>query len=219
MPASVWSAVSWIALALALFALAFLWSAFGALRHARLLKLSGTLTAALLLLSVAALLGTLAVATRGYQTLTREEVAATVELQPEGPQRFRVRLRTPDGNAKEFQLAGDEFYVDAHILKWKPLANFIGLHTAYELDRVTGRYRELNDERAAPRTVYGLAQKKPADLFALRQRYTVLAPLLDVEYGSATFVPADRPQVLEVRVSTTGLLIRPVDGGSEKTER
>ena len=219
MPVTVWSAVSWIALALALFALAFLWSALGALRHARLLKLSGTLAAALLLLTLAALLGTLAVATRGYQALTHEETAATVELQPHGPQRFQVRVRMPDGDVKEFQLAGDEFYVDAHILKWKPFANVIGLRTAYELDRVTGRYRQLSDERAAPRTVYGLAQDKPADLFALRQRYSVLAPLLDVEYGSATFVPADRPQVLEVRVSTTGLLIRPAEGVSEKTER
>lgn len=210
MTTTAWSAVSWIALALALFALAFLWSALGALRHARFLKLTGTLTTGLLLLTLAALLGTLVLATQGYQALTHEEVAATVELQPDGPQRFRVRVRTPDGQAKEFQLAGDEFYVDAHILKWKRFANVIGLHTAYELDRVTGRYRELSDERAAPRTVHGLAHDKPVDLFALRQRYTLLAPLLDVEYGSATFVPADRPQTLEVRVSTTGLLIRPM---------
>lgn len=210
MTTTAWSAVSWIALALALFALAFLWSALGALRHARFLKLTGTLTTGLLLLTLAALLGTLVLATQGYQALTHEEVAATVELQPDGPQRFRVRVRTPDGQAKEFQLAGDEFYVDAHILKWKPFANVIGLHTAYELDRVTGRYRQLSDERAAPRTVHGLAHDKPVDLFALRQRYTLLAPLLDVEYGSATFVPADRPQTLEVRVSTTGLLIRPM---------
>jgi hypothetical protein len=38
----------------------------------------------------------------------------------------------------------------------------------------------------------------------------MLAPLLDVEYGSATFVHADRPALFEIRVSTTGLLIREV---------
>jgi len=37
----------------------------------------------------------------------------------------------------------------------------------------------------------------------------VLAPLVDAEYGSATFVAAGRPAQFEVRVSTTGLLIRP----------
>lgn len=206
---TLWSIVSWAALAFVLASLLFLWSALRALRHARLLKLGGALTAALLLFALAALLGTLALATRGYQALTREDVAAIVDVEPDGAQRFRVRLRTADGQAKEFQLSGDEFYIDAHILKWKPVANIIGLHTAYELDRVAGRYRQLEHERTAPRTVYGLAQDKPVDLFALRQRYTLLAPLLDAEYGSATFVPADRRQRLEVRVSTSGLLIRP----------
>ena len=46
------------------------------------------------------------------------------------------------------------------------------------------------------------------DLFGLRRRYAFLAPLLDAEYGSGTFVPVTRPAAFEVRVSTTGLLIR-----------
>jgi hypothetical protein len=46
------------------------------------------------------------------------------------------------------------------------------------------------------------------DLFSLRQRYTLLSPLLDADYGSATFAAADSPVQYEVRVSTTGLLIR-----------
>jgi hypothetical protein len=46
------------------------------------------------------------------------------------------------------------------------------------------------------------------DLFKLRHRSAWLAPLFDAEYGSASFVPVDRPMDLEVRVSTTGLLIR-----------
>jgi hypothetical protein len=46
------------------------------------------------------------------------------------------------------------------------------------------------------------------DLFALRKRSGWLGPLYDAEYGSASFVPVDRPMELEVRVSTTGLLLR-----------
>jgi hypothetical protein len=34
--------------------------------------------------------------------------------------------------------------------------------------------------------------------------------VVDAEYGSATFIAADRPALFEVRVSTTGLLIREV---------
>jgi hypothetical protein len=42
----------------------------------------------------------------------------------------------------------------------------------------------------------------------LRRRYVVLAPLVDAEYGSASFVAVTRPAELDVRVSTSGLLIR-----------
>src|SRR5207245_9850808 len=97
---------------------------------------------------------------------------------------------------------------DAHILKWKPLANLHGLHTAYELDRIAGRYRAIEQERSAVRTVQSLGRERPVDLFGLRQRYEFLAPLLDAEYGSATFVPVTRPAALELRVETRGRVMR-----------
>jgi len=58
------------------------------------------------------------------------------------------------------------------------------------------------------RTVHALGAHKPIDLFNLRRRYTFLAPLLDAEYGSALFVPGTEPAELDVRFSTTGVLIR-----------
>ena len=167
----------------------------------------------LLLLASGALLLTLGVATRGYQTFTREEVAARVMVSPTGSQRFIAEFRFPDGQEARFALAGDQIYVDAHILKWKPMANFFGLHTAYEFDRVAGRYVDLVQEQARPRTVYSLADNTPVNIFSLRQRYALLAPLLDADYGSGTFGLANRPITFEVRVSTTGLLIREVPSG------
>ncbi len=177
------------------------------------------LTLAFCLLCFAALLCTVAVATRGYRALTREEVAAVVRVEPSGSQSFSARFQFPDGREARFNLAGDQLYVDAHILKWKPLANFLGLHTAFELDRVTGRYMKLEDETNRPRTVFSLATHKLLDLFTLRQRYLFLSPLLDAEYGSATFMMAQTPAIYEVRVSTTGLLIRPIEVAPAATRK
>jgi len=144
----------------------------------------------------------------GYSALTQEAVAARITVTPRGEQRFDAHVRFAGGREARYSLAGDEIYVDAHILKWTPAANLLGLHTAYELDRIAGRYRRIEDERSALRTVHPLGAERPVDLFELRRRHAWLAPLLDAEYGSATFVPADHPAELEVRVSTTGLLIR-----------
>jgi hypothetical protein len=164
--------------------------------------------AGLLLLALGTLAGTISVGMMGYRALTREDVAANIAVKPTGKQRFMATFRFPDGRESTYELAGDEIYVDAHILKWHPYANLIGLHTAYEIDRVAGRYHAVKDEREAVRTVHALARDKPVDLYALGRRYTFLAPVLDAEYGSATFVPVTRAAELELRVSTTGLLIR-----------
>jgi hypothetical protein len=158
--------------------------------------------------TVAALAATIAAATQGYRALTREEVVATVRVQPTAPARFRATFQFADGRTDAFDLCGDQLQVDAHILKWKPVVNVLGLHTAYELDRVAGRYRELDAERDSARTVFSLAADKPLNMFHLREKWSFLAPFLDAEYGSGTFQNVDRPATFEVRLSTTGLLIR-----------
>ncbi len=164
---------------------------------------------ALLLLALAALAGTITIGVHGYRALTLEVLAASVKTEPVGPQRFRATIVLPDRRLAMYELAGDAFYVDAHILKWHPAANLLGLHTAYELDRVGGRYNAIADERTKPHTMYTLARAKRLDLFSLVRRFPLFRPLVDAEYGSAAFVAATRPVEYEVRVSTTGLLMRP----------
>jgi hypothetical protein len=179
-----------------------------ALFRARLVRFTVRTLAGLLLISLGALAGGIALGVQGYQALTREEVAARLFVRPSGNQRFAATFRYPDGREVRFDIGGDEIYVDAHILKWKPIANVLGLHTSYEFGRIAGRYRDLEQERSSPRTVYSLAPARPVNLFDLRQRYAFLGNVVDAEYGSATFVPVTAPAELEVRVSTTGLLMR-----------
>ena len=185
-------------------------SGLGALIRLRPFRFVLRTTFGLLLIAVGSLAATIAIGTYGYTELAREDIAATLLVQPTGPQRFSATVRYPDLREVKFELAGDEVYVDAQILKWKPIANVFGLHTAYELDRIAGRYRSIDHERSAARTVFPLSRDKPLDLFDLRRRYTFLAPLLDAEYGSASYVVVSRPAEIELRVSTTGLLMREV---------
>ena len=166
------------------------------------------LLAASLCLALAALCGTISIGIRGYSALTQEVLAATIKTDPLGAQHFRATVTLADGRLHMFDLAGDAVYVDAHILKWRPIVNLLGLHTAYELDRIAGRYRALGDEQTHARTVYSIARAKPIDMFDLARRYWLLSPLVDAEYGSATFINATEPATYEVRVSTTGLLVR-----------
>ncbi len=154
------------------------------------------------------MVGLVAIGTYGYKALTSEAVVATIEVRPLGPQRFDARVVFREGGSNVFVMSGDELYVDARVLKWQPVATMLGLRTVYELDRIAGRYRTIQDERNNPRTVYPLAAPKPFDLFALRKRLSSLSPLVDAEFGSAAFVPADRDSVFELAVTASGLIIR-----------
>jgi hypothetical protein len=195
----------------AVLGVAMLIAAVTALRRRRPLRMSARLLLALVFLAGAAASGAIALGVQGYRALTHEEIAAMVRTEPLGPNRFRAQFRFPDGREVSYTLSGDQLYVDARILKWHPFANIFGLHTVYELDRVAGRYHDLTQEQQQPRTVQSLAPERQVDLFNLRQRYALLSPLLDADYGSATFAAADSPAQYEVRVSTTGLLIRKLE--------
>jgi hypothetical protein len=178
------------------------------LKRAQPLRFTLRTLTGLLLVSLGALAGAIGVGMSGYRSLTREDLAARIIVTPLGPQRFAATVHIPERPEATYELFGDEIYVDAHILKWKPVANVLGLHTAYELDRIAGRYDDIAQERAANRTIYSLVPDRGVDLFGLRRRYTFLAPVLDAEYGSGTFVPVTRQTEFDVLVSTSGLLIR-----------
>jgi hypothetical protein len=207
MPDILW----WVAVLFAIVGVAMFIAAGSALRQKRPLRMSVRLLLALVFFAGAAACGAIVMGVQGYRALTHEQVAAVVRTEPLGPNRFRAQFRFPDGSVATYTLNGNQLYVDARILKWQPWANVLGLNTAYELDRVAGRYQDLAQEQQQPRTVRSLAPERKVDLFNLRQRYVLLSPLLDAEYGSATFAAADTPTQYEVRVSTTGLLIRKLE--------
>jgi hypothetical protein len=197
-----------LALVFAILSLCFFALTIWAFRKRRILRTTTNTLMALLMLSVAALFATLSVSTQGYRALIREEVVASVATRKLADQQFEVRVHFPEGRDTMFVLNGDEFYVDARILKWKPIANVLGLHTDYELDRISGRYVDLEAEQANSRTVYALSEPKPLDLFDLLRRHPFLGWLVDAEYGSGTFIASDDQALFDILVSTTGLLVR-----------
>lgn len=200
-----------IAVAFAIVGALFLALAAGAWKKRRWVGALGRVGGGALFLALAALSATLGASIQGYRGLTQEAIALTVTTVPTGPRAFQAFLEFPDGRDTTLQVLGDQLLVDAHILKWHYLGNVIGYSTQYELDRLTGRYVDAESEGSMPRTVHSLKTEKPFDLFNLARRHVWLRFLVDTEYGSATYIEVRRPARFEVRVSTTGLLIREVE--------
>jgi hypothetical protein len=154
----------------------------------------------LLLLAVAALMAAISINLYTYDRLTHESKIAEISFHEIGPQHFEALLFLKN-NSKILDLRGDEWQIDARVLKWRGMALLIGLDTLYRLDRLSGRYRNIVQEITRERTVYSL--------WLIARRYARWIPWVDALYGSATYMPMVDGASYTVSVSSTGLLARP----------
>ncbi len=151
-----------------------------------------------------------------YQRLTHEQLAAEVLVEDQGGERYRAVLMIPGEVPRNFELRGDQWQLDARILKWHGVATLLGLDTLYRLERLQGRYAEIARARQAPRTVYPLTRNAGLDLWRAAERHGRWLPWVDAYYGSATYMPLADGARFRVYVSATGLVTRPGNVAAER---
>jgi hypothetical protein len=167
--------------------------------------------AALVFLLLAAAALALLLDVRTYRRLTNEAPAGELDLSRVAPHQYDAVLTYPNGTVAVFFLRGDEWQVDARILKWQATVNLLGFDTAFRLDRISGRYTKIEDEQGQLRTVYQLRPADAVDLWDLARRYHRWLPWVDALYGSATFLPMADKASYEISTSQTGLIARPLN--------
>jgi hypothetical protein len=168
-------------------------------------------------LAVAAAAALLGLDLQTYRRLTYERPVATLETRQKAPRLFDAVLTEtaePGGGsraARSYEIHGDEWRVEARVLKWKPWANVLGLDSQYRLDRLSGRYQDTQSELYAPRSVYDLKPhpESGVDLWLLARRYGGYLPVVDTLYGSGASMPMADGARYEVWITQNGLLARP----------
>ncbi len=150
-----------------------------------------------------------------YQRLNHESPVATVRFDRIGPQYFRAYLSRPEGRTEIYDLHGDDWQIDARILKWHGLATLAGLDSLLQLRRIRGRYRSIEQAREANPGIYTLYTPQGVDVWELAHRYPRL-PWVDAVYGSATFLPMAHGARFEIRLSQSGLVARPLNRAAEQ---
>ncbi|MDX1514455.1 MAG: hypothetical protein R3174_12015 [Gammaproteobacteria bacterium] len=147
-----------------------------------------------------------------YQRLTNEQQVADITFRQFEPRAYGVTLNIEGaGDPRRFVLRGDEWQIDARVLKWHGFANLLGLDSHYRLERLSGRFADLATERIGPRTVYSLASPAGLDLWAIANRYKKWIPMVDAIYGSAAYLPMANGARFEISVTQSGLVARPAN--------
>lgn len=212
----------WIAVGLVVgfLAIALTLGGLAGLYHRRIVGGSGRLACGLILAGGVATGGALALGMQTYERLMHEQDVLVVRFELAGERHYLAEIEYPDGRREQVALMGDEWQVDARILRWEGPAIVLGMDTLFQLERISGRYEDIGEEREAMRSVHGLTGEGPGlDPWNLGRRYGDRMPWVDAVYGSATYLPMAHEAEFEVSVTGTGLASRPINDAAEQAVR
>ena len=170
-------------------------------------------------LGVGAVVSLLGLNVQSYQRLTYERPVATIEIRQKGPQLYDAVVvepptdQDPEGITRTFEVHGDEWRIEARVLRWKPWANVLGLDSQYRLDRFSGRYTDTQQELTGERSAFDIrpVRQSGIDMWPLVDEYNQYLPLVDTLYGSGAYMPMSDGGRYEVRITQNGLIARPTN--------
>jgi len=201
---------------LTLIALLYLGSTVRHLRRRRLLRAGGSAT----FCAATGALGTvgilLFISYLGYERLTAEQLVGVIEFSQSAPEEYTARLMIDGQIDRLLTLRGDEWQLDARVVTWQPPATILGLEPVYQLERLSGRYSSIDREQTERRTVHGLAEERPLDLWSMVRKFPRLTPGIDAFYGTATYLPMADGARFRVTLSRDALISRPVNDQARK---
>jgi len=152
-----------------------------------------------------------------YQRLTYEKDIAEVLIRKLARQKYQLVLIYPQSSEQinepeYYSLYGDEWQLDTRVIKWKGWANIIGLDSYYQLDRLSGRYANIQQANTLPPSAHQLTgEQRGMSIWKLKNLMQSKLPFLDAYYGQSIFVPMRDGAKFSVSISQTGLVVRPVN--------
>ncbi len=184
---------------------------FVCLRRGRFMRAGSTCVSTLVSATIGGAAAMLLLSYASYGRLVEEQHVSMIEFRRTNPNEFQARLSVPGRDDQFFILRGDEWQMDAKIVTWKPPLTILGLEPIYQLDRLSGRYGEIDAEMNEVRTVHALNANLPTDVWRIARRFPLLTPGIDAHYGTATFVPMADGARFDISLSRDALIARPAN--------
>lgn len=164
------------------------------------------------LIGVAAVIAVMAFDLYSYKQVLQEQPVATINFDKIEEQHYFAVLSDKNGREQRVELRGDQWQLDARIVKWKGYLAGFGLKPAYRLERLSGRYYDIEQETTEKRTAHSVHPSLyGVDVWQIINDHPEWLPVVDAVYGSATYLPMKDGALFEISLSNTGLVARPVN--------
>lgn len=153
----------------------------------------------------------------GYFQLVDEQVIGQIKFSESAPEQYVARLMLENEERdRMFEVLGDEWQMDARVVTWKPPMTLLGLDPIFQLDRLSGRYSDVEEELSKHRSAHALSEPVTLDVWQFARKYPKLMPGVDAHYGTATYLPMAHGAIFEVTMTRTGLVARPVNDAARE---
>jgi len=148
-----------------------------------------------------------------YEELLAEQPIAALNFEKIGEQKYRVNVAYYiDRENEVYEIAGDQWQVDARVVRWAQMFAALGAKPGFRLDRLSGRYYTLEDERTKERRIFSLQQSEPLfDVWKSLHDGNNFIPFIDAVYGSAAYLPMADKATFQVSLSHNGLTALPMN--------
>lgn len=144
-----------------------------------------------------------------YHSLAGMQTVATISTQRQADQIWQVTLNSDDGVSTVRTLQGDQWQIDVRIIRFSGPLRWLDIASGYRLDRLSGRYTSLEQERSSPRTTITLSEAIWPDLWQWDREVNL--PFVEAVDGNATFMPMRDGAVFDVKLSSSGLVSVPMN--------
>ena len=153
-----------------------------------------------------------------YEKILTDKPVLTVSFTKQEDQRYiGTVVSIEEGGEEQYEIYGDQWQIDARVIRWRGMFQTFGMKPGYRLDRITGRYYSLEEERRKPRSVHQLTQSEYGlDMWRWVQENGRLMPIFDAVYGSATYLPMADGAIYQVSLSASGLVAKPLNRVAEQ---
>jgi hypothetical protein len=152
-----------------------------------------------------------------YKQVLQEQVIATINFDKIEDQHYFAVLADKDGKEQHVEMRGDQWQLDARIVKWQGYLSTFGIKPAFRLERLSGRYYDIEQETTAKRTAHAVHNSLYGmDIWRIFNEHPDWFPVIDAVYGSATYLPMKDGALFEISLSNTGLVARPINAAARE---
>ena len=172
-------------------------------------------TCGLAFVVAAGLAGLVAYDLSRYTALPSDKPLLTVSFQRTGNV-WQVDIQE-DGKQRSEMLEGDLWQLDVRLLRWKGLAELIGLQPGYRLERLSGRFLAIEQQNQARHTQVELERSLyDVDLWHWLRTTQRDLLLFDAQARRVTYLPLGDGALFSVSLTPTGLLAQPMNDAAHK---